>query len=387
MISPITKYLRRIEPALFVLLILMLPLNQASVAAPTISKPVSIPDSSFTLEKVSSGHRSLWALAFIDENTVIYTERTGRIGTLNIKTGKWNYLAFRPKVEVMGQGGLLDVKPSPNFIQDRYLYFTYSKPTSSGPATTLARAFLRDNQLKEWEDLMVTRSASDAGRHFGSRIAFDQQGHVFFSVGDRGKRENSQDLSNHAGTIIRLNLDGGIPEDNPFNSIQDAAPGIWSYGHRNPQGLAFDHANKRLWAIEHGPRGGDEINLIKRGENYGWPIASHGREYWGPLAVGEATSIPGMVDPVQVYIPSIAPGSLLFYQGQEFEPFKNNLVAGALKLQHLNIIKLDKDQQAISEWRIMESLQQRIRALTQGPDDLIYFATDSGNIYRLRSRQ
>ncbi|MFT5504514.1 MAG: glucose/arabinose dehydrogenase [Gammaproteobacteria bacterium] len=387
MTNLITKYLNRLAWIRSGLFALTITICQFAVAAPTISKPVSLPDNLFTLEKVSSRHQSIWSLAFISENTIVYTERTGRIGTLNIQTGKWNYLTFRPRIEVIGQGGLLDVKPSPDFNNDRHLYFTYSKPTSSGPATTLSRAVFKNNQLQQWEDLLITRSASNSGQHFGSRIAFDKQGHIFFSVGDRGKRENAQDLTNHAGSIIRLHLDGRIPQDNPFNSIKGAAPGIWSYGHRNPQGLAYDDTTGQLWAIEHGPRGGDEINLIKRGGNYGWPIASHGREYWAPLAVGESTSVPGMIDPVQVYIPSIAPSSLLLYKGRKFEKFNNRLVAGALKLQHLNLIELNEDQQAIGEWRILESLQQRVRALTQGPDDLIYFATDSGNIYRLRSTQ
>jgi aldose sugar dehydrogenase len=360
---------------------------QFAIAAPAISVPVSLPDNLFTLEKISFGHQSIWSMDFLSEDRIVFTERAGRIGILNIRTGKWNYLAFQPEVRARGQGGLLDVKLSPDFKNTRFLYFTYSKPTSSGAATTLARAILKNNQLTKWEDLLVTRSASNSGQHFGSRIAFDKQGYVYFDVGDRGKRENAQDLSNHAGTIIRLHLDGRIPQDNPFNSDSNVAPGIWSYGHRNPQGLAFDESTKRLWAIEHGPRGGDEINLIERGGNYGWPVASHGREYWAPLAVGEGTSAPGMIDPVQVYIPSIAPGSLLFYQGHEFKRFNHNLLAGALKLKHLNLIKLNQQHQAVGEWRIMESLQERVRALAQGPDDLIYFATDNGNIYRLRSKQ
>ena len=157
--------------------------------------------------------------------------------------------------------------------------------------------------------MLITRSASTPGRHFGSRITFDGTGHLFFSVGDRGVRPNGQDLSTHAGSILRLTLDGSVPENNPFVQQRSALPEIWSYGHRNPQGIFYDRKKRRLWSIEHGPRGGDEINLILPGRNYGWPVISYGKEYWGPVQVGEGTEKEGMEQPVKFYVPSIAPGS------------------------------------------------------------------------------
>jgi glucose/arabinose dehydrogenase len=305
----------------------------------------------------------------------------------NIKKSTSVSLSGTPEVVAEGQGGMLDVAIGPNYSSDGWIYFTYSKPSKSEAATTLARARLHRDRLVDWQDLLVTDTATDARRHFGSRIAFDDQGHVFFGVGDRGERDMAQDLDNHIGTIMRLNLDGSVPDDNPFVGIANARDEIWSYGHRNPQGLLFDRDTNRLWSIEHGPRGGDEINLIIKGRNYGWPVISHGKEYWGPVAVGEGTSKTGMEQPRKVYIPSIAPGSLIMYRGDAFPQWRGNLFAGALKLEHLNRIMLSDSGQVIGEERMLEDLDERIRALAQGPEGWIYFSTDSGRILRIRPRQ
>lgn len=206
---------------------------------------------------------------------------------------------------------------------------------------------------------------------------------MFFGIGDRGRRDLAQDLGNHVGAIIRLELDGSVPRDNPFVGDPQALDEIWSYGHRNPQGLLFDRETRRLWSIEHGPRGGDEINLILKGRNYGWPVVSHGKEYWGPLSIGEGTEKPGIEPPRKVYIPSIGPGSLMMYRGEAFPQWHGNLFAGALKLRHLNRISLSKSGRAIGEERLLEDLGERIRALLQGPEGLIYLSTDSGRILRL----
>ena len=206
---------------------------------------------------------------------------------------------------------------------------------------------------------------------------------MFFSIGDRGVRPNGQDLSTHAGSVLRLNLDGSVPEDNPFVKRSDSLPEIWSYGHRNPQGLSYDFQYKRLWLIEHGPRGGDEINLIRAGKNYGWPVISYGKEYWGPFSVGEAKAKAGMEQPIKYYVPSIAPGSLLLYTGGAFPEWKGHLFAGALKLQHLNRIQLNSLGQVDGEERLLENLNERIRSVTQSPEGWIYLSTDSGKIIRL----
>ena len=251
---------------------------------------------------------------------------------------------------------MLDVATGPDYTTRDWLYFTYSKSTVSGAVTTLARAKRRGNQLSDWQELLVTDSATSGYRHFGSRIAFDQQGHVFFGVGDRGERDSAQDLSSHAGTIMRLRLDGSIPDDNPFLSRDNALPEIWSYGHRNPQGLLYDNNTGNLWSIEHGPRGGDEINLVVKGANYGWPVISYGKEYWGPVSIGEGTEKPGMEQPVKVYIPSIAPGSLLLYSATAFPQWQGNLFSGALKLRHLNRVSISIYNKAIAEERFLWDL-------------------------------
>lgn len=337
-----------------------------------------------TVEKVFSGLGVPWGMAFLPSGELLVTERAGRLSRIDLERGKQQSISGLPEVYAAGQGGLLDIVLSPTFSKDGLVYITYSKPLQGSAVTTLGRAQVSGNRLVDWKDLLVTRSQSNTTRHFGSRIAFDDDGHVFFSVGDRGVRPNGQDLQTHAGSILRLNLDGSVPLDNPFVGQANALPEIWSYGHRNPQGLSFDSATGELWAIEHGPRGGDEINLIEKGKNYGWPVISYGKEYWGPMAVGEGTHRAGMEQPVKYYVPSIAPGSLLMMRSKHYPQWQGKLLAGALKLQHLNIIALD-GKRAISEQRLFESLGERIRAITLDPAGQLYFSTDRGNIYRVKS--
>lgn len=339
--------------------------------------------SEYRLQQISSGLAIPWGLQFLDAQRLLITQRQGKLVLLNVKNGQQVDIAGLPDIFAQGQGGLLDVAIDTDYARNGWIYFTYSKPVKGRGATTLARARLQNKRLTDWQDLLVTNSATDTRQHFGSRIAFDDSGHVFFGIGDRGDRGNAQNLQNHAGSILRLNKDGSIPEDNPFVGRSDALHEIWSYGHRNPQGLAWDSENQRLWEIEHGPRGGDEINLILKGKNYGWPVISYGQEYWGPVAVGEATHKAGMEQPVKVYIPSIAPGSLMLYNADIFPQWRGNLFAGALKLRHLNRISLDKNGQAIAEDRMLEDLGERIRSLTQAPNGTIFFATDSGKLYQI----
>lgn len=339
------------------------------------------------VELVAEGLGVPWGMAFLSNNKVLVTERKGSVRLLDLESGTRVTVKNTPQVMVGGQGGMLDVSLPINYKKNNWIYFTYVKEIDGEGATVLARSKIINNKFSQWQDLLITRSTTDANYHFGSRIAFDKKGHVFFSVGDRGKRPNGQDLTNHAGSIIRLNLDGSIPKDNPFIKTKGALPEIWSYGHRNPQGLVYDSVGKRLWSIEHGPRGGDELNLILRGANYGWPVVSYGKEYWGPVAVGEGTHREGMQQPVKVYIPSIAPGSLMIYTGDAFPKWKGSLFSGALKLHHINRIVVDERAKAIQEERLFESMNERIRALSQSPEGWIYFSTDSGNIYRVRPVQ
>ena len=359
----------------------------ALAAAAGAFEAVEQDDPRFQLEQLFDGLGVPWGMTFVAPRRLLVTERAGRARLIDLESGSATKVQGLPEILARGQGGLLDVATGPAFATDGWIYFTYSKPHDGEAATTLARARLDASRLVDWQDLLVTDSATSSGQHFGSRIAFDESGHVFFGVGDRGDRDSSQEPRNHQGTIMRLRLDGSVPRDNPFVGNGSARDEVWSFGHRNPQGMAFDPGARRLWSIEHGPRGGDEINLVLPGRNYGWPVVSHGKEYWGPLAVGEGTSKPGMEDPYKVYVPSIAPGSLMFYQGNAFPEWRGDLFSGALKLRHLNRVSLAPDGEAIGEERLLEDLEERIRAVIQGPEGYIYLSTDSGRILRLRPRE
>ncbi len=357
-------------------------LNQSVMAETLLLK--SSKGVPFQLNKVADGLGVPWGMVFIGPDQILFTERNGKIGILDTVSGVITRITGGPKVMYSGQGGLLDVAVPPGYSQGDWIYFTYSKELQGKGVTTLARTRLKGKRLVTFQDMLITRSASTTGRHFGSRITFDGTGHLFFSVGDRGVRPNGQDLSTHAGSILRLTVDGSVPENNPFVQQKNALPEIWSYGHRNPQGIFYDRKKRRLWSIEHGPRGGDEINLILPGRNYGWPVISYGKEYWGPVQVGEGTKKEGMEQPVKFYIPSIAPGSLIVYSGKAFPDWKGNLFAGALKLTHLNRVEIDNSGRAVAEERLLEGLGERIRALLESPQGWLYFSTDSGRIFRLR---
>ena len=338
---------------------------------------------SFRVEQIGDGLGVIWGMTFISPDEIVFTERGGKVKKLNLTGKAITELRGAPRVWANGQGGMLDVAVQKGYTKGDWLYLTYSKEVDNSAVTTLARAHLDGDQLTEWQDLLITQSASNTGRHFGSRIVFDSLGHVFFSVGDRGVRPNGQNMGTHAGSIIRLNLDGSVPEDNPFIG-KEGLPEIWSYGHRNPQGLFYHAESEQLWSNEHGPRGGDEINLIEAGKNYGWPVVSHGKEYWGPVDVGEATSKPGMVDPLKVYIPSIAPGSLLIYSGKAFPAWKGNFFAGALAMVHLNRVVFDEANSPVQEEQLLLELDERIRAVIEGPEGWLYLSTDSGKILSLK---
>ena len=358
--------------------------------------PIDILAATYQVTQVATGLDIPWGMSFQSENEILFTERKGRLGIVNIDSGEVNYLSGLPEIIANGQGGLMDVaKPINNEIAD-WTYFTYVKPidAAGNGETTLARAHISEEGVFDWQDLLVTHSlfgvifdvtgiAWGSDRHFGSRIAFDDT-HLYFSIGDRGNRPNGQNLETHAGSILRLNVDGSVPKDNPFVDVESARNEIWSYGHRNPQGLVWDGTNQRLWSIEHGPRGGDELNLIERGANYGWPIISYGKEYASFRSVGEGTHKEGMEQPKKFYIPSIAPGSLMQYTGEAFPAWQGDLFAGALKLRHINRIDLDPEGNVVAEERLMEDLNERIRALLESPEGWIYFSTDSGNIYIIK---
>jgi aldose sugar dehydrogenase len=338
----------------------------------------------FKIETIGSDLGVPWGMALLPDNSLLITQREGRLSQLDLMSGEIKSISGLPTIKVKGQGGLFDVAIPPDYRTSKWIYFGYNKDIDGQGATTLARAKLRNDKLVDWQDLLITQSTSKTNYHFGGRISFDNNGHLFLSVGERGVRANAQDLSNHAGSILRLNLDGSVPIDNPFVNSDKALSEIWSYGHRNPQGLFFNKETQQLWAIEHGPRGGDEINLIEPGKNYGWPVISYGMEYSEDIAVGQDTERKGMEQPIKVYVPSIAPSSLIQYSGIAFPEWQGNLLAGALKSKHLNQIVLNKDNKAIGENRLLRSVKGRIRNVIESPEGWLYISTDDGRIIRVR---
>lgn len=340
-------------------------------------------DKDLNIEEIASGLDIPWGMAVLPDNQLLITQRGGKLTRFNSDSGGTVEISGLPAdIRVGGQGGLFDVRLSPDYRDSGWIYFSYNKDVDGQGATTLSRARLQDNKLIDWQDLIVTRSRTGNDVHFGGRIAFDQQGHVFLSLGDRGERDNAQNLGNHAGSILRLNLDGSVPGDNPFVGKDKALPEIWSYGHRNVQGLFYNSETGMLWAQEHGPRGGDEINLVEPGHNYGWPEISYGQEYWAPMPVGQERK-QGMEQPVKMYDPSIAPSGLIQYQGDLFQSWKGKLLSGAMKLQHLNIITLNHNNEAVDEKRLLRSLNSRIRNVIEAPDGALLVGTDAGRIYRI----
>ncbi|WP_273180799.1 MULTISPECIES: PQQ-dependent sugar dehydrogenase [Methylophaga] len=341
-------------------------------------------DKDLNIEKILSDIPVAWGMDYLSDNVLLISQRDGHLYQFHQDTKRLHEITGLPvDILVQGQGGLFDVKRSPDYEKTGWIYLSYAKDVDDEGATSLARAKIENNTLTHWQELLVTQSRTGNDVHYGGRITFDGNGHIFLSVGERGERPNAQNLMTHAGTILRLNMDGTAPADNPFIGKNEALPEIWSYGHRNPQGLFYNQQTQQLWEIEHGPRGGDEINLIEAGKNYGWPEISYGKEYWAPLSVGHGTHEEGMEQPIKTYIPSIAPSSLIQYQGTLFPEWRGKLIIGALSLQHLNIVSLNDKNEATDEQRLLNTLSSRIRNVIETPDGALLISSDSGDIYRI----
>lgn len=328
-----------------------------------------------------------WGMALLPDNTMLITQREGILSKLDLTTGDINTITGLPSIKIKGQGGLFDVAIPPDYASSKWVYFSYSKDIHGKGATTLSRAKLNNGQIIDWSDILITQSTTRTNVHYGGRISFDNDGHLFLTIGDRGVRKNAQNLLNHAGSILRLNIDGSIPHDNPFINSKNALNEIWSYGHRNPQGMFYNIDSKQLWAIEHGPRGGDEINIIHAGHNYGWPIISYGQEYTSDKPVGIATSQAGMEQPIKTYVPSIAPSGLVQYSGKAFTAWENNLLTGSMKLRHLNRIVLDSNDHVTAEIRLLRKIQGRIRNVIEDAQGWLYVSTDDGRILRISPQE
>ncbi|MFP4328554.1 MAG: PQQ-dependent sugar dehydrogenase [Paracoccaceae bacterium] len=370
------------QSAVTPLLVLVLGLTPALAPEPAIAEPERIetggPAAEVTL--VADGFQGPWSLDFLPDGGFLVTEKRGRLWHLD-EAGARQEITGLPEIADLGQGGLLDVVVPRDFRESRELLFTHARPLEGGAGTALAAARWPEgsDRLEDLRILFEMTPGSSAGRHFGSRLVEGPEGHLFFTIGDRGEMQASQDLSRHNGSVIRLNRDGSVPADNPFVDESDALPEIWSYGHRNPQGAALD-LDGRLWLHEHGARGGDEINRIRKGANYGWPVISYGRHYSGE-PIGEGTSKPGMEQPEFYWDPSIAPSGLAIYSGELFPEWRGDFLVGSLKFDHIAVIGGDP----LSEQGRIEGPQtRRVRDVTEAPDGTIWFINEpDGAIYRL----
>lgn len=338
---------------------------------------------------VADGLDHPWALAFLPDGGMLVTERPGALRYVTASGEISEPIAGVPEVDARGQGGLLDVALHPDFASNRLVYLSYAEAGDGGNGTAVARGVLDEAAaaLGEVEVIFRQQPKEDSTKHFGSRIVFDGRGHVYITLGERSEEEfrvQAQDLDSHLGKIVRINPDGSVPEDNPFVGRDGALPEIWSYGNRNVQAAAINPATGVLWEIEHGPRGGDELNIIEPGVNYGWPVVSLGVNYSGtPVGSGEAHA-EGMRDSIYHWTPVIAPSGMIFYGGGAFPDWQGDLFVGGLKSTALVRLELDGDK-VVSEERLLEDLSLRIRDVAEGPDGAIYVITDEddGEILRI----
>jgi len=330
-------------------------------------------------ETVARGLEHPWGLAFLPDGRMLVTERPGRLRLVG-KDGRISaLLAGVPAVQARGQGGLLDVALDPRFGENRLVYLSYAEPGDGGTAgTAVARGRLGETGLEDVRVIYRQRPKVSGSNHFGSRLVFARDGTLFVTQGERyAYRDAAQDLASGLGKIVRIQPDGAVPADNPFVGRAGAQPEIWSYGHRNVQSATRHPETGQLWIVEHGPRGGDELNTPEAGKNYGWPVITYGREYWGPK-IGEGTAKPGMEQPLYYWDPVIAPSGLLFYTGDAISGWKGSLLIGSLRPGLLVRLRLEGGRVAQEE-RYLGDLGERIRDVRQGPDGHPYLLTDSGD--------
>jgi glucose/arabinose dehydrogenase len=337
----------------------------------------------FRVEIVLEGLVQPVAIAFLPDGRALIADRSS--ATLHLWDGRSNRLTAIGGLPAMVTGedsGLLDVAPHPLFASNGWIYIAYSDGSVERSTTAVDRFRLQGTRAIDRERLFTANAFSEDRFHYGGRLAL-RDGYLFVTVGDRHHQDRAQELWNHAGTIVRLREDGAVPPDNPFVGRDSALPEIWSYGHRNPQGLAFHPVTGELWSHEHGPLGGDELNLVRKGANYGWPEISYGFEYsGGPIGKG-IVALAGMEQPVWVWTPAIAPSGMVLYSGEAFPGWRGSWLIGAMGRRHINRLVL-QDGRVVLEERLILRQWGRVRSIAEGPDGLVYFGTDDGRILRLR---
>jgi len=341
-------------------------------------------ETKITVTTVASGLSHPWSLAFLPDGRMLVTERPGRLRYVTREGALSDPITGLPEVYAEGQGGLLDVILDPAFEKNSTIYISYAEPAAGDTnGTAVARARLDGGQLTDLKVIFRQQPKVASKNHFGSRLVFARDGNLFVTTGERNsERAKAQDLTTDLGKILRITPDGGVPPDNPFVGRKDALPEIWSYGHRNSQGATLNPDTGQLWAIEHGPRGGDEINIPAAGKNYGWPIITYGREYSGP-AIGEGTAKAGMEQPIHYWVPSIAPSGMTFHDGRGFPGWKRQLFVGALAAQQLVRLEVTPEGKVNKEERY--AIGKRVRDVREGPDGALYLVTDedAGEILRV----
>lgn len=344
------------------------------------AKPVEVKTEAGTIQVnvIAEGLENVWGMAFLPDGSMLVNERAGRmrIVTADGKIGK--PLTGLPEIVAQGQGGLLDVVTAPDFATSKKIYFSYSEPGKGGNSTAVSSATLNGNALENVTRIFSQQPKVNSNNHFGSRLVWAPDGTLFITLGDRySEKDKAQTLDNHQGKVVRINADGSVPKDNPFVKTPGALPEIWSFGHRNMQGAAINPITKELWTGEHGPQGGDELNIDRAAKNYGWPVITYGENYGGGK-IGEGTHKEGMEQPTYKWVPSIATAGFIFYTGDKFPQWKNNILLASLREQTLVRLVLDGDKIVKEERMLQKEIGQRLRSIVQGPDGLIYLATDEG---------
>ncbi|PKA83815.1 LOW QUALITY PROTEIN: glucose/arabinose dehydrogenase [Ulvibacter sp. MAR_2010_11] len=335
----------------------------------------------YSIESVVENLSNPWGMTWLPDGSMLITEKSGTL--IHFQNGKKTTIDNVPEVYNRGQGGLLDIELHPNYKENGWIYITFasSEGEGNGGNTALIRCKLEGNALTNIEKLYKASPNTTSGQHFGSRIAFDKEGYLYFSIGERGDRDvNPQNITRDGGKIYRLNDDGSIPQDNPFINDSKAIKAIYTYGNRNPQGMAIHPETGKVWIHEHGPKGGDEINIIKKGANYGWPVVSYGVNYSGTKFT-EETSRPGMEQPIYYWTPSIAPCGMDFVTGNKYPDWKGHLLVGSLKFNYVELVKLDGEM-VIDREKIAEDIG-RVRNVKMGPDGYIYIALEGQGIVRI----
>lgn len=337
--------------------------------------------------KVADDLHHPWSMAFLPDGEIIISERSGQLRRIVDGELLARPVSGLPGIRQYGQGGLMGLALHPQFAKNRWLYFAYASADIDGYSTHVARGKYQDGALTDVQTIFAANPKSPGGRHFGGRLLFDRKGYLFITLGDRGQRELAQQTDSHTGSIIRVHDDGRVPADNPFVNVSDHLPEIYTYGNRNVQGATLHPQTGIVWTHEHGPQGGDEINVVRAGVNYGWPIITYGEEYGGGEVGKGLTEQEGLAQPLHYWTPSIAPSGMTFVSGDKYPDWQGSLLVGSLKFRLLVRLTVNGEQVTEVE-RLLKNQLGRIRAVQQAPDGYLYVLTDSndGALYRLEPR-